>query len=95
MTTMIRCEIHRSIRPHLHDTGLASKRHQILQFQGEFSTQNYDNVTDRISQKLQICKVVRGRKASLVDVARLAPMRSRYRVTGVFDIRQSSLQNKL
>ena len=61
----------------------------------EFSTQNYDNITDRISQKLQIWNVLRGRKASLVDVARLAPMRSRYRVTGVFDIRQSSLQNKL
>jgi hypothetical protein len=47
MTTMIRCEIHRSIRPRLHDTGLASKRHQILQIQGEFS-KNYDNITELV-----------------------------------------------
>jgi hypothetical protein len=35
----------KTFRPQLHDTGFASKRHQILHFQGEFNTQNYDNIT--------------------------------------------------
>jgi hypothetical protein len=29
-------------------TRFASKRHQILKFQGEFSTQNYDNITELV-----------------------------------------------
>jgi hypothetical protein len=36
----------RLLRPQLHDTGFASEQHQILQFQGEFSTQNDDNITE-------------------------------------------------
>ena len=34
--------------PHLYDTGLLSERHQILHFQGGFSTKNYDHVTKLI-----------------------------------------------
>jgi hypothetical protein len=37
-----------TFRPQLHDTRFASERHQILQFQGEFSSQNYDNITELV-----------------------------------------------
>ena len=37
-----------AFRPQFHDTGFASERHQILQSQGKFSTQNYDNITELV-----------------------------------------------
>ena len=40
------CSLH---RPQLHDTGLLSDRHEILPFHGEFSIQNYDNITKLIN----------------------------------------------
>ena len=30
------------------DTGFALERHKMLEFQGEFSTQNYDNTTELV-----------------------------------------------
>jgi hypothetical protein len=36
----------KTFRPHLHDTGFASERHQILQLQGELSTQNYEIIQE-------------------------------------------------
>jgi hypothetical protein len=49
----------------------------MLQFQGEFRTQIYDNITELVKNfKYQKFKSV------LVYIARLAPMRIWYRVTG-------------
>jgi hypothetical protein len=36
------------LRPQLQENGFASERHQILQFHGEFSAQNYDNITELV-----------------------------------------------
>jgi hypothetical protein len=40
----------RNYRKAKHDTGFVPERHQILQFQGEFSTQNRDNKTELVKK---------------------------------------------
>ena len=65
--------VNRTLRPQLYTIPrFASERYQILQFQGEFSTQNYDNITELVKnfkhEKFSEAEEVF--RSVLVDVAR-------------------------